>query len=186
MTYNPTPEGAAPHGNTATTLWGNLRNVSWGAILAGVAVALVVHVLLSMLGIGIGAATLDPGTSDNPAASTFSVVSAIWYAVSGIVAAFVGGLVAARLSGRTDAQIGRLHGLTAYAVTTLFMLYMLTSSIGAVVGGAFSGVSSAIGGVSQTVAQAAGPALQNANPLDALEQQVQATGTIPKPCVSAP
>lgn len=178
MTYSPTPEASNTH--TSTTMWGNLRNVSWGAIFAGVALALVVHVLLSMLGIGIGAATLDPGTSDNPAASTFSVISAIWYAVSGIIAAFVGGIVAARLSGRTEAQIGGLHGLTAWAVTTLLMLYLLTSSVGAVVGGAFSGVSSAIGGVSQTVAQAAGPALQNVNPLDALEQQVQATGNDPE------
>ncbi len=60
------------------------------------------------------------------------------------------------------------------------MLYLLTSSVGAVVGGAFSGVSSAIGGVSQTVAQAAGPALDDANPLDALDRQIEATGTDPE------
>ncbi|WP_435171531.1 hypothetical protein [Falsirhodobacter sp. 1013] len=105
MTYNPIPEGTAAHAGTPTTMWGHMKNVSWGAIFAGVAIALVVHVLLTMLGIGIGAATLDPGTGDNPEATTFSVVSAIWYAVSGIVAAFAGGLVAARLSGRTDANV---------------------------------------------------------------------------------
>lgn len=178
MTYNPNPEGTVAYAERATL--GQLKNVSWGAILAGVAVALVVHVLLTMLGVGIGAATLDPGTGDNPAAATFSVASAIWYAVSGIVAAFAGGLVAARLSGRTDAHLGGLHGLTAWAVTTLLMLYLLTSSVGAVVGGAFSGVTAAIGGVSQTVAQAAGPALDDANPLDALERQISATGNDPE------
>lgn len=180
MTYNPTPEGPTTHSHTTPTMWGHLKQVSWGAIFAGVAVALVVQVLLTLLGVGIGAATLDPGTADNPAASTFSVVSAIWYAISGIVAAFVGGLVASRMSGRTEEQIGGLHGLTAWAVTTLLMLYLLTSSVGAVVGGAFSGLSSAIGGVSQTVANAAGPALDDVNPLDALDQQIESTGNDPE------
>ncbi|WP_435168877.1 PhnA-like protein [Falsirhodobacter sp. 1013] len=156
------------------------KNISWGAIFAGVAVALVVHVLLSLLGLGIGMATLDPGTGDNPATSTFSVASAAWYAVSGIIAAFVGGFVAARLSGRATAQIGGLHGLTVFAVTTLFMLYLLSSSVGSIVGGTFSGLSSALGGLTQTVSQAAGPALENANPLDALDRQIRSTGTDPE------
>ncbi|TIX79823.1 MAG: PhnA-like protein, partial [Mesorhizobium sp.] len=50
-----------------------LNKVSWGAIFAGVVVALVTQVLLTMLGAGIGIATLDPGTGDNPEASTFSI-----------------------------------------------------------------------------------------------------------------
>ena len=48
-----------------------LNKVSWGAIFAGVVVALVVQALLTMLGVGIGVATLDPGTSDNPDGATF-------------------------------------------------------------------------------------------------------------------
>jgi hypothetical protein len=45
-----------------------LNRVSWGGVLAGVVVALVVQLLINMLGIGIGVATLDPGTNDNPTA----------------------------------------------------------------------------------------------------------------------
>jgi hypothetical protein len=44
-----------------------LNRVSWGGVLAGVVVALV-QLLIKMLGIGIGVATLDPGTNDNPTA----------------------------------------------------------------------------------------------------------------------
>ena len=40
-----------------------LTKVSWGAIFAGVAVALVVQLLLNLLGAGVGAAVIDPGTS---------------------------------------------------------------------------------------------------------------------------
>jgi hypothetical protein len=64
-----------------------VNKVSWGAIFSGVVVALVVQILLTMLGAGIGIATLDPGTSDNPDVSTFSIVAGLWYVVSGILAA---------------------------------------------------------------------------------------------------
>lgn len=157
-----------------------MNKVSWGAIFAGVVVGLITQVLLTMLGIGIGIATLDPGTADNPTASSFSIGAGIWYVVTGIIAAFVGGYIAARLSGKTTATTGALHGLTTWAFTTLLVLYLLTSAIGSLVGGAFSGVATAIGGIGQTVAQTAAPALANSNPLDAIEGQVRATGTDPE------
>ncbi|WP_207102881.1 PhnA-like protein [Paracoccus shandongensis] len=157
-----------------------INKVSWGAIFAGVVVALVVQILLTMLGVGIGLATLDPGTGDNPAASTFSIAAGIWYVVSGIVASFAGGYIAARMSGKTVPTTGALHGLTTWAFTTLLVLYFLSTTVGSLVGGAFSGISSAIGGVGQTVAQTAAPALENINPLDEIEAQVRATGNDPE------
>ena len=180
-------QGAAPGGferaqatvsEDAHTLL--LNQVSWGAIFAGVVVALVVQVLLTMLGVGIGIATLDPGTGDNPAASTFSVATGLWYVVSGILAAFAGGYIAARMSGKTAATTGALHGLTTWAFTTLLVLYLLSTAVGSIVGGAFSGVANAVGGMGQTVAQAAGPIVAQSNPLEAIENQVRATGTDPE------
>lgn len=157
-----------------------INRVSWGAIFAGVVVGLVVHVLLTMLGVGIGVATLDPGAGDNPEASTFSIVAGVWYVISGIIAAFGGGYIAARMSGKTVPTTGALHGLTAWAFTTLLVLYLLTTALGSILGGAFSGVSSAVGSVSQTVAQAAGPLIEDANPLEAIENQVRSTGNDPE------
>ena len=84
------------------------------------------------------------------------------------------------MSGKTVATTGALHGLTTWAFTTLLVLYLLTSAVGSIVGGAFSGVSSAVGGVGQTVAQAAGPMLADANPLDAIQNQIRATGNDPE------
>ena len=186
MTY-PTGPTESPESieRTGTTLREDAHTimttrVSWGAILAGVVVALVVQVLLTMLGVGIGAATLDPGARDNPAASTLSLASAIWYALSGIVAAFAGGYMAARMSGRTVATTGALHGLTTWALTTLLMLYFLSTTVGSIVGGTFSGIAGAIGGLGQTVAQTAAPVLADANPLQAIERQVRASGNDPE------
>jgi hypothetical protein len=157
-----------------------VNRVSWGAIFAGVVVGLVVQVLLTMLGVGIGVATLEPGAGDNPAVSTFSIATGIWYVLSGIIAAFAGGYIAARMSGKTVATTGALHGLTSWAFTTLLVLYLLSTAVGGIVGGAFNGITSAVGGLGQTVAETAAPIIAESNPLDAIENQVRASGNDPE------
>ena len=156
-----------------------LNRVSWAAVFAGVVVSLVTQLLLNMLGLGIGIATLDPGTGDNPAASTFSVGAATWWTLSGIIAAFVGGYVAGRLSGRPKESTTGWHGITAWAFTTLLIFYLLTSTVGAVLGGAFNTISNAVGGLTQTAATAAAPAIAQADPFAEIEQQVRAGGQDP-------
>jgi hypothetical protein len=162
-----------------------IHQISWGSVFAGVVIALAVQFLLNLLGVGIGAAVLDPATSDNPAAASFSIAGGIWFVVAGIISAFVGGYIASRLSGRPSNSTGGYHGLTSWAVTTLVVLYLLTTSVGAIIGGAFSGLTSVIGGVGQTVATAAGvaaPSIANsANPMAGIEQQVRtSTGNDPQ------
>jgi hypothetical protein len=153
------------------------NKVSWGAIFAGVALALTTHILLNLLGVGVGAAVIDPMSGDNPAASTFSIGTAIWFAVSGIIAAFIGGYVASRLSGKPLKSTGALHGIASWAVTTLVIVYLLTTSVGAIVGGAFSGLGGLVSSAGSTVATAAttaAPALATAtDPLAGIEQQVR-------------
>lgn len=157
-----------------------LNKVSWGAVFAGVVVGLVVQILLTVLGAGIGVATLRPVAGANPAASTFSIVAGIWYVLSGLIGAYTGGYIAARMSGKALPTTGALHGLTTWAVTTLVVLYFLTSTVGSIVGGAFSGIASAVGGVSNIVSQTASPMLAQSNPFDAITAQVRATGTDPE------
>src|SRR4030095_4824200 len=93
-----------------------INRISWGAVLAGVVVALVAQLILNMIGIGIGASTLDPGggAAENPSAQGFSIGAGIWLLVSGIVAALAGGFAAGRLSGqaqKTTASLQRPHTL---------------------------------------------------------------------------
>ncbi len=156
-----------------------LNKVSWGAIFAGVAIALSTQFLLNLLGVGIGAAVLDPATYDNPEASTFSIAGGMWFVIAGIIASFAGGYVASRLSGRSSNSTGGYQGVTSWAVTTLIVLYLLTTSVGALVGGAFSGLSSVVSGVGSTAATAvtaAAPAIANStNPMGGIEQQIRST-----------
>src|SRR3712207_9239710 len=126
-----------------------------------------------MLGIGIGAATLDPGSGNNPDASSLSIGAGIWFAVSGILAALIGGYAAGRLSGRPKESTTGWHGITAWALTTLLIFYLLTSTMGAVLGGAFSTLSNAVGGLGQTAATAAAPALAQADPFSGIENEIR-------------
>src|SRR5215203_3952712 len=145
-----------------------LNRVSWGAVLAGVVVALVSQLILNMIGIGVGA------TAVNPSVSSFSIGAGIWWTVSGILAALAGGYVAGRLSGKPKESTAAWHGLVTWALTTLLVFYLLTTAIGGLLGGAFRTVSSAVSGVAST----AGGAMQTAatsatDPFSSIEQSLR-------------
>ena len=154
-----------------------LNEIAWGAVLAGVVVALVTQLLLNMLGLGIGVATLDPGAGDNPSASALSIGAGLWWTLSGILASLAGGYAAGRLSGRPKEATAAWHGLTAWAFTTLVIFYLLSSTVGGVLGGVYNTVSGALGGLGRTAAAtvgAAAPALsQAADPFAAIEGSVR-------------
>jgi len=152
----------------------HVRNrAAWGAIFAGLVAALMMQLLLNILGVGIGASSLDAAnTSDNPTASGFSTTAGIWLLLSGIVASFIGGVVAGRLCGTSDTNTARWHGFVTWCATTLVIFYLLTSAIGGILGGAFSAFGSTIGAVGKGAASAASGIAQSADG-DVLKSQVQ-------------
>jgi hypothetical protein len=158
-----------------------INRVSWGAVFAGVVLALVTHLILNLIGIGIGASTFDPASSANPSAAAFSVGAGIWWIASGIIAALVGGYTAGRLAGQARQASGGWHGLTAWALATLVMFALITTATGAIVGGAFwtltslaGGAAQTLGTTAQTAVQAAAPAMSRAaDPLASIEKAVR-------------
>ena len=158
-----------------------INRVSWGAVAAGVVVALVAQLILNMVGIGLGAATFDATAGNNPSASSFSIGAGIWWALSGIIAALIGGYTAGRLAGQPKESSGAWHGLISWALATLLVFYLLTTTLGTILGGAFRAVSGAAAGAAQTLGttaqtavQAAAPTLANtADPFSAIEQRLR-------------
>jgi hypothetical protein len=157
-----------------------INRISWGAVLGGVVIALVTQLILNLLGIGIGAATFDPGSTNAPA-TTFPVGAAIWWTISGIIAALAGGYAAGRLAGQPKEASGGWHGLTAWALATLLIFALLTTTAGAIAGGALrflgdvaGGAAQTLGTTAQTTLQAAAPAIsQAADPLASIERSVR-------------
>lgn len=139
----------------------SVRRISWAAVFAGVILAMVIQLLLSLLGTGIGMSTVDPLQGQTPDAAALGIGAGIWWAVSSLIALFVGGWVAAHLAGVPRKVDGVLHGLLTWGLSTLVLVYLLGTAVGSIVGGAFN----LVGGVASTAAQgiaAAAPAVAGA------------------------
>src|SRR5689334_20439043 len=75
------------------------RRISWAAIVGGVILAVVLQILLSLLGAGIGLGTVNTNAGSTPMASTLGIGAGLWWILSSCVAIGVGGFVAAWFAG---------------------------------------------------------------------------------------
>ena len=105
-----------------------LNQISWGAVFAGATIVLVVQIILNMVGIGVGFSTIDVAAGHTPSAGSLSVGAGIWWVISGIVAAAIGGYIAGRLSGKASQSTTAYHGLIAWGISTLTVVYLLSSA----------------------------------------------------------
>lgn len=123
--------------------------VRWPAVFAGVAVGLSIHLVLMLIGIAAGLTALDQAAqgdirTDGRSAAT---VAAAWNGISMLIAAFIGGYVAARASGLRRTSDGVLHGVVSWAATTILTAILATSLF-----------TSAMSGLFNVLRDAAGPA----------------------------
>lgn len=137
----------------------SIKRISWGAVFAGVVIAVVVQLSLSLLGIGIGLSTIDPMTENNPAQG-LGIGTGIWYVVSSLIALFTGGWVAGRFARSHYAGDGVIHGILTWSLVSLVTFYLLTTTIGNIIGGA----GRLIGNTLSTVGNMAGKGIQAAAP----------------------
>ena len=151
-----------------------MNHASWGAIFAGIVAALLVQFLLSLLGVGVGLASfqITGDTGDNPTVAGMSQNAAIWWIVSGVIASFVGGLVAGRLSGSARHSTAAWHGFVAWCGTTLVVVWLLGSALGGVLGGSFSAIGSTLSATGSAIGGAASTAAKTTD-VNSLEAQVR-------------
>ena len=131
-----------------------MSRLSWGSIIAGCIVALSVHLLLTMLGIGLGFRLVNPYTDENPALG-FTTAAGVAWSISALISLWVGGWIAGRTSGKGYGNTGGLHGIVVWGVATILSFTIFSSTVGLLAGGA----AAALGKVGAATAQAAGNAL---------------------------
>lgn len=124
------------------------KTISWRAILAGTITVLSVLLVLNLIGLGIGAGTIDPTEEADPL-SGIGTGSIIWWVLSNLIALFAGGFVAARTGASFTNTSGVMQGLMTWALYTIISVWLLTT----VVGGIISGVGNVLGGVFTTAGQ---------------------------------
>ncbi len=123
-------EGWSGFGSLAN--WGSRSRISWGAVLAGAAVAAATALLLSLLGAALGAGSI----SDLQAASGDVARGAgggLWTIINLALSMAFGGYVASRLSGTHSHLDGELHGITMWAAAILIGALALAHLVGPVV-----------------------------------------------------
>jgi hypothetical protein len=148
-----------------------VRNrVQWGPIVAGVLAAIVSFLLLTILGIALGASVLDPANT----AGEIGTWAAVWGAITAIVSFLIGGWIAARSAVVEGSFAGLLNGLSVGIAGLLLIIWLTASGLGNL----FGTIGSTVGGVlnvAAAVAPAAGDAA-NVNPEQAGNQVEEATG----------
>ena len=148
---------------TGEGLAGTIKRITWSSVFAGVLIAVVIQIALSLLGIGIGLSTIDPKTEADPA-NGLGMGSAIWYMLTSLVALYAGGWIAGRLSPARRMFDGVIHGILTWSLITLITLYFLTTAIGSILGGVGKLVGSTLGVVGNVAGkgiEAAAPAVKD-------------------------
>jgi len=119
--------------------------MSWGAVLAGAAIAVVVGATLNILGLAIGANLVEAGARETPDVATITIGGGAWMLASHLIGLAAGAYAAARLSGTADRTEGMLHGLAMWATSVLLATLLLGNIVGGIAGTAVRGLSSVVG-----------------------------------------
>lgn len=154
--------------------------ISWSAIVAGVILALGIQIALSILGAAFGLSAIAPGR-----AAAIGMGSAIWWIITGIISLFFGGMISARFSCVINKAEGGLQGLLMWALAAVVSVFVVTTSIGSLIGGGLGMIGQGIAATGK--AAVAGVATQASekggsfsSPLELIQQQMD-TSTQPNP-----
>jgi hypothetical protein len=114
---------------------------SWGAVIAGGVAAAAATLVLVLVGTGLGLTMVSPFSSQGVSLDAITASTAIWVVVVQWLSALLGGYLAGRLRTKwvnlhTDEVFFRdtAHGFLAWALATLLVVGLLTSTISAMIG----------------------------------------------------
>jgi hypothetical protein len=102
-------------------------HVSWRAIFAGIAVALAVDVLLTLLGFAVGLTAFEPTAG---AAKGVGMGVGIWLIITAIASVFAGAYFGSRVAGDPWKGDGVAHGVMVWAGFTIISLWLVGSGLG--------------------------------------------------------
>ena len=126
--------------------------ITWSAVFGGWAVGLALQTVLTLAGLGFGAWAID--LHDANPAEGIPVGAAVWTGLSMLVSAFAGGYLTARLAGSAERRDGFYHGIVVWGVNWLVFVWLTTTAMATMIGGAFS--------IFGTTLQTLGPGLSHA------------------------
>lgn len=138
--------------------------VRWGPIIAGLAIALSTQLVLSALGVAVGATSIsDSGAprTDTPGVTTNV---GIWSIISLLISLFLGGWAAARTSGRMSRNTALLNGAILWASTLALSAWLLSSGVSGTFGAIASNADTIATQARQTLPTTTNPTTGQATP----------------------
>ena len=155
-------ETAGPAAVIADASSNSQSAASWAAIIGGALAAVAITLLLVALGSGIGLSSVSPWTALNPSATSFTLLAAVWLIIVQWLSSALGGYLAGRLRTKwtnlhTDEVFFRdtAHGFLAWALASVLVAALATSSLSSAVSSAGRAISNVAGSAASTAGQAA-------------------------------
>lgn len=144
--------------------------VSWAAVFAGAAGAIVISMLLVLLGLGLGLTATSPWMEQGASSEGLGVSGVVWLIATQIIASALGGYLAARLRRRQSGYHDHetrfrdiAHGFMAWAVATLLATILIVGSAANLVGAGLQ----AGGALASGAMSSAGPMISSLGGQDA-------------------
>lgn len=124
--------------------------MSWSAILGGWVVATGIASLMYVAGLALGFSAFDPYSAE-ATAKGIGMGTAAWMILTWAVALFLGGMFASWFDGRSDQNVGTLHGVTVWGLSVVAsglllavgLMHVVQGGAAIVRGGAVAGATAA-------------------------------------------
>ncbi len=111
--------------------------VRWGPIWAGLLAAFFTLLVLSLLGLAIGASTVNAGQAAQGSVNqNAGQYSAIWAGITAILAFLAGGYVAGRTAAVHERGWAALNGALVFLLALPILLWLASQGLGAIIGNA--------------------------------------------------
>jgi hypothetical protein len=139
--------------------------ISWAAIIAGALAAAALTLMLVLVGSGLGLTMISPWAGESSSLTAIGASAAAWLVVVSWLSSLIGGYITGRLRTKwvgvhTDETFFRdtAHGFLSWALATLFVAWMASSTLASVLGAGTQAAATAVGatGAAATTAAASG------------------------------
>jgi hypothetical protein len=107
----------------------NRDRIHWGAIFAGLVVAIATQLLLSALGAALGFSSIANSGAPRSNADEVGTAVGIWSIISLFISLFVGGWVTARSCSPIDRPTANLNGAILWATTIAIGAYLIANGV---------------------------------------------------------